>query len=131
MKILIAEDDPTSRLILHQFLKAYGQCDLATNGDEAALAAYRALQAGEPYDLICLDIMMPEMDGRAALQEIRDHERARGIVPPQGSKIVMTTALDDVGNIMSSFSDECDAYVVKPIKKTKLVEELRRLELIR
>jgi two-component system chemotaxis response regulator CheY len=130
MKTLIAEDDFTSRLILQEFLKAYGTCHIAVNGDEAVKAARAALDQGEPYDLICLDIMMPEMDGRTALKEIRDDEEERGILSTKGAKIVMTTALNDMENKMGSFHDLCDAYVVKPVKKAKLIEELRALDLV-
>jgi two-component system chemotaxis response regulator CheY len=130
VKTLIAEDDFTSRLILQQFLKSYGPCDIAANGREAISAAYAALEAGEPYDLICMDIMMPEVDGQEALRKIRHQELARGIVSSKWSKIVMTTALSDMSNIRSAGLELCDGYLIKPIKNAKLLEELRSLDLI-
>ena len=78
MKTLIVEDDFTSRLLLQELLKGYGPAHVAVNGKEAVEAARMAMDAGEPYDLICLDIMMPEMDGHGALKEIRAQEEARG-----------------------------------------------------
>ena len=131
MKTLIAEDDFTSRLLLQELLKGYGPCHIAVNGTEAVKATWAALEAGEPYDLICLDIMMPELDGRAALTEIREQEESLGILSSRGSKIVMTTALNDGKNVFGSFRQLCDGYLFKPIDKAKLVHELRKLQLIR
>jgi two-component system chemotaxis response regulator CheY len=130
MKTLIAEDDLTSRLLMQEFLKSYGRSDVAVNGKEAVEAVRAALDGAEPYDLICLDIMMPEMDGQDALREIRTLEEARGIISPNGAKIVMTTALADMKNVFAAYARLCDAYLTKPVQKAKLLGELRRLELI-
>ena len=130
MKTLIVEDDFTNRLLLQELLKGYGLCHVAVNGKEGADAALLALDAGEPYDLICLDIMMPEMDGQEALRKIRDNEEARGVLSTKGSKILMTTAMGDVKSVNAAFNSLCDGYLTKPIHKEKLVEELRKLKLI-
>ena len=130
MKTLIVEDDFTNRLLLQELLKSYGLCHVAVDGKEGADAALLALDAGEPYDLICLDIMMPEMDGQEALREIRDNEEARGVLSTKGSKIIMTTALGDVKSVNAAFTSLCDGYLTKPINKEKLVEELRKLKLV-
>lgn len=86
-------------------------------------------QDGEPYDLICLDIMMPEMDGIRALEKIRKTEEGRGVTSTYGSKIIMITALDDPKNVMNSFKGLCDAYIVKPIDKTILLQKLDEIGL--
>ena len=120
MKTLIVEDDFTSRLLLQELLKGYGPSHVAVNGKEAVEATRLALEAGEPYDLICLDIMMPEMDGQQALRNIRAQEEARGIISSNGAKIVMTTALGDLKNVSAAYSGLCDGYLTKPIQKAKL-----------
>ncbi|MGA3096831.1 MAG: response regulator [Bryobacteraceae bacterium] len=130
MKTLIAEDDFTSRLLLQEFLKSYGDCHIAVNGKEAVEAARAALQAEEPYDLICLDIMMPGMDGQAALKEIRRLEAAASVATSRRVKIVMTTALADLPNVVNAIRGKCDCFLAKPIRKAKLLEELRKLALI-
>ena len=130
MKTLIVEDDPTCRLLLQQYLKRYGTVHVAVNGEEAVEAMRVALEVGKPYNLICLDIMMPEMDGQEALKEIRALEEAKGIWSTNGAKVVMTTALGDMKNACAAFNSLCDAYLVKPIDKTKLLETLRELSLI-
>ncbi len=130
MKTLIVEDDFTSRLLLQELLKKYGPLHTAVNGQEAVDAVDASLVAGEPYDLICLDIMMPEMDGQTALQEIRLLEKESGITLSKGAKTVMTTALDDLKNVLSAYNSMCDGYLTKPIDKVKLLEELNKLNLI-
>ncbi len=130
MKTLITEDDFTSRLLLQEFLRSYGPSHIAVTGKEAVEAVRVALDAAHPYDLICMDIMMPEMDGHAALKEIRALEEARGIDSTAGAKIVMTTALDDMKSVSEAYFNLCDSYITKPIQKAKLLEELRKMALI-
>ena len=130
MKTLIVEDDFTTRLLLQELLKGYGPCDVAVNGKEGVDAAQLASEAGKPYDLICLDIMMPEMDGQEALRKIRDNEEARGILSTMGAKVLMTTALGDVKSVNAAYTSLCDGYLTKPIHQKILVEELRKLKLI-
>ena len=130
MKTLIAEDDFTSRLLLQEILKAYGAVHIAANGQEAVTAANAALNAGEPYDLVCLDIMMPEMDGYGVLSRIREAEEAWGITCSHGTKIIMTTALDHMENVIQAFHGLCDAYLFKPIEQAKLLDQIRAFGLI-
>ena len=130
MKTLIVEDDPISSLPLQEFLNSYGPTQIVVNGEEAVETVRVALEAGEPYDLICLDIMLPEMDGHEVLQQIRALEEARDISLTCGAKIVMTTTLGDIKNVAAAYRELCDGYLVKPIGKAKLLDELRRLRLI-
>jgi len=130
MKSLIAEDDLTSRIFLREVLKKFGPVETAADGKQAVNAFSIALQAGEPFDLVCLDVMMPEMDGYDVLREIRRLEEAQGILFSRGSTILMTTALDQTLDIMRAFYGVCDGYMPKPISKGKVIEQLRALELI-
>lgn len=130
MKTLIAEDDFVSRLLLQELLKVFGPVHIAYNGKEALEALELANRTGEPYDLICLDIMMPEMDGLQALKEIRAGEDSKKLLPTSRVKIMMTTALADRENVVEAIHGKCDAFLVKPIMKAKLLDELRRLDLV-
>ena len=130
MKALIVEDDFTSRLLLQEILHLYGVVHVAVNGREAVEAVRDAMDCGEPYDLVCLDIMMPVMDGREALEAIRASEEDRGITSSHGAKIFMTTALDHMKNVILAFRGLCDAYLFKPIEKEKLLKELQKFGLI-
>lgn len=130
MKTLIVEDDFTSRLLLQEILKQYGALHVAVNGKEAVEAVRLAMGEGEPYDLVCLDIMMPEMDGHQALKEIRAMEELRSVRSRDGAKIFMTSALDCVKDVSRAFHGLCDAYLVKPIVKAKLLEQLQAFKLV-
>jgi two-component system, chemotaxis family, chemotaxis protein CheY len=130
MKILIVEDDFTSRLLLQQILSVYGECHVAINGREAVDAFVSAVKAGSPYNLICLDVMMPEMDGMDVLKSIRAMEEESGIISSKGAKIIMTTALGDPANVVGAFKSLCDAYIVKPVNKSKLLDYMRSFGLI-
>ncbi len=130
MRALIAEDDAISRTLLQELLSAYGEIHAVEDGQKAIEAYCSAMDKGAPYELICLDIMMPEMDGQEVLAKIREMEEEKDIAPPHNAKIIMTTALGDTSHIMGAFKSQCDAYLIKPIDKTKLVEHLKSLGLI-
>ncbi|MBN1764069.1 MAG: response regulator [Sedimentisphaerales bacterium] len=127
MRILVVDDDFINRKYLVTLLRPLGECDVAVNGLEAVAAYESALDAEEPYDLLCLDIMMPEMDGMQALKEIRRLEVERDILELDGAKVIMTTAVDQRKNIMEAFRAGCESYLIKPVKKDKLYEEIVRL----
>ncbi len=126
MRILVVEDDFTSRRVLSRILESYGNCDVAIDGEEAVKAVQISLETDTTYDLICLDIMMPKMDGQAALKKIRALEEESGIMLGDGAKIVITSALHDSKNVMEAFRQQCDGYIVKPYDKGKIAEELKQ-----
>lgn len=103
MRILIAEDDYASRKFMLRFLSKYGDCDITVDGQEAVDAYIMALEDNLAYDLVCLDIMMPELDGYLALKCIRDIEKDNGIPEEKRAKIIMTTALNDRRNVTKAF----------------------------
>ena len=130
MRTLIVEDDFVCRRLLQSMLKPYGDVDIAVNGLEALEAFKLAVDEHKGYDLICIDILMPEMNGQELLKKIRDYEESLEIYGMDGAKIIMTTSIGDFGNIKSAFVEQCDAYMVKPIEQSKLVEKLMELGLI-
>jgi len=130
LRALLVEDDFTSRLLLQTFLARYGDCHIAVNGREAVEAYRLALERGRGYDLICMDIMMPEMDGREAVRQIRAMEEAQGILSTYGAKIIMTTALSDLKEVIRSFRELCDAYLVKPIDLGQLLAHMKSCKLV-
>jgi two-component system chemotaxis response regulator CheY len=129
MNVLIVEDDFTSRLLLQELLKTYGNSHMAVNGLEALKVCEALIKEDKQYDLICLDIMMPELDGQTALKEIRSLEDAAGFDSSKRATIVMTTALGDVKTVMGAYYELCDGYLVKPFSKDLLDREMRRLKL--
>lgn len=130
MKILLAEDDFATRKFMLNFLSKYGECDVTVDGMEAVDAFMMALEDEEPYDLVCLDIMMPVMDGYQALVGIRNLERERNIPAEQAVKVIMTTALNDESNVKMAFELGCTVYSGKPIDQGRFEEAMRKLGLI-
>jgi two-component system, chemotaxis family, chemotaxis protein CheY len=124
------EDDFASRLLLQTFLSRYGECHVAVNGREAVEAYRVAWESGLRYDLVCADIMMPEMDGHEAVRQIRAIEQSHGVLSSRGAKIIMTTTVRDMKAVVRCFTDLCDAYLVKPIDLEKLLGYMRSFQLI-
>lgn len=128
MKSLVAEDDATNRTLLQTFLSRYGGCDIATDGKEAVSAVRRARENHESYDLVCMDLRMPQMDGQEAIREIRKQEAIAGV--SKTAKIIVTTIHTDMDSITGALLGRCNAYLVKPIDTAKLRSELKALGLI-
>jgi two-component system chemotaxis response regulator CheY len=122
MKALVVDDDPTTRIVLQEILSEYAEVHSSLDGSEAVLAYGRALECGEPYDLICMDVLMPVMGGLEALKLIRQKEEARGSSGPRATKVIITTAADDADTISQAFRELCDAYVVKPIDAEEFID---------
>ena len=127
MRILIAEDDFASRKVILKFLSVYGECDVTVDGMEAIDAYMMALEEGDPYDLVCLDVMMPIMDGYQALKNIRDIEKEHNIPEEKRSKVIMTTALNEEKNVKKAFELGCTVYCGKPIDMDRLKSTLDKL----
>lgn len=127
MRILIAEDDLGSRKFMQQFLKAYGDCDVTVDGIETVDAFLLAWDEKDPYELICLDIMMPKLDGLKALKIIRELENDRKVPEDKRVKIIMTTALNEQQTVYEAFDLGCEAFAAKPINQEKMKEVLEKL----
>lgn len=129
MRALIVEDEFLSRKVLRSFLMTLFEVEIVVNGREAVEAFRLAHKENQPYDLILMDIMMPEVDGIEALHKIRTIEEKESFKPKV--KVIMTTALDDPQTVIKSFYEgEASAYIVKPVSKDKLYEELTKLGLL-
>ena len=129
MRTLIAEDDVASRCLLVKLLGEHGETHSVTDGKEAIDAYEEAFQDNRPYDLVCLDVIMPEVDGHNALKAIRQFESENGVGAEDAVKILMVTSCADAANVMKALDADCHAYLVKPIMKATLAEHLRTLGL--
>lgn len=130
MKALVAEDDFASRKFITNYLNQYGECDATVDGMEVVDAFMMAYEDEEPYDLVCLDVMMPVMDGYQALKAIRDIEAEKGIPVEKRVKIIMMTALNEERNVKKAFEMGCTVYCAKPVDMEKLKGVLQKLSLI-
>ncbi len=130
MKFLIVDDDFDSRKLLQKILRPYGECDVAVDGEEGVEAFKTALKENDPYDLISMDILMPNMDGQQCLREIREIEKETGVANDKVVKVIMITGLDDSQEVHDAFFlGDATSYIVKPIRKQILIEEIRSLGL--
>jgi two-component system chemotaxis response regulator CheY len=130
MRILIVEDDFGSRRLMQKLVSDYGQCDVVVDGEEAVEAFRLAWEENSPYDVIFLDIMLPKMDGQEALRSIREIEQSIGIHPSDEVKVIMTTVLEDPKNVIEAYNKGgATSYLVKPLERNKVIEELDRLGL--
>lgn len=130
MKILIVEDDLMSREMMSIILEPYGECYLASNGEEGLDAFRSALERGQSYDLVCLDLVMPGVTGHEVLRTIRQLEEERNILPPDNAKVLVISSMRDSGNIMGAFINQCESYIVKPVDRTEVLKHLHSFGLI-
>ena len=130
LKFLVADDEEVNRLLLSKILAPFGKVEFARNGLETLEQWERARDNGAPYNLILLDIMMPEMDGQEALSRIRYKEKQEGLDSGQETKVVMVTSLGDWDNALASFKKGVEEYITKPIERAKIVTLLENLKLL-
>lgn len=132
LKILIVEDEFISRLLLREMLSPFGECHEAANGNEALSVLMDSFESPLDYfDLVCLDIMLPGLNGHELLQYIRKIEEEKGIVGEKIAKVMMVSSLSDTENIVQALVvGKCQAYITKPITRGRVEEQLRYLHLI-
>ena len=131
MKILIADDNLNNRMLLVKMLSTYGDCDSVENGIEAVESFEYAIENGNPYDFVCLDIMMPEMDGQAALKRIRQLEIEKGLRTTKEAVIFMVSALDTESQVVEAFfRGGCTDYLTKPVTHEKILSKMREYNLL-
>lgn len=131
MRILIVDDDPVTSRLLKGILSPHGECDIVNDGKDAIQAFLAAHEKKRPYDLICMDIMMPNMDGNVALVQIRELEKNMGIKNTDGVRVIMISDLGDGKSVTKAYYEGgATSYMVKPIDREKLIKEIRGLDLI-
>lgn len=113
-KILLTEDDKVNQIVISRMLNECGYVvDIANNGFEAVEMVKK-----NPYDIILMDIQMPEMDGIEATKRIRETN--------QQTPVLAITAYALHGDREKFLSLGMDGYISKPIKVEKLVEEIEK-----
>ena len=115
---------------MQKFMVTYGEVDVAVDGMEAIDLYMDAIKEGKPFDLLCLDIMMPKVDGLKVLKVIRQLETQNKQAGENRLKIIMMTALADIGYVDEAFRLGCDAYASKPVDTEKVEEAMKNLGLL-
>ena len=131
LKILLVDDSKSAQLKIQSILSRYGKCDQAYNGKEAVDCFKASLETNSIYDLIVMDVVMPEMDGFEASKEIMMIQEKTNIPQDNRAKIVMLTSKNDPANMMKAhFEIGVATYITKPFEDKTLIEVLRNLSLI-
>lgn len=123
MKILIVDDDFVSRTKMKTILKGIGSCTDEEHAANAVKIFEQALGSGQPFDLITLDIHMPDMDGTEVLYRIRQMEKDTPDAVPV--KIFMVTSHSDKDSLITCLQAGCDGFIVKPFTHDTLLSKLK------
>jgi len=124
MKILLAEDEPISRFRIVKMLEGVGPIESFENGTDALAAFVKSFEEGAPFDMLILDVSMPEMDGIELLKKIRAFEKQRR---RQQTKVLMLTSHADKDTVISCYVAGCDDYAVKPFKKSVVIQKMEKM----
>ncbi|GAM09018.1 hybrid signal transduction histidine kinase L [Geobacter sp. OR-1] len=128
-KCLIVDDEELARETLSLLLTGV-ECEMAKDGNEAVAKFEKSLDDGNRFDLVFLDIVMPELNGHETGKALRKREKDRNIPVGERTKIVMLTALNSPNDVMESMmSSQSSAYLVKPVEPQKLRETLSKIGL--
>ena len=130
MRTLIVEDVHFLALILQRIIQPYSRSDFANNGAVAVEKYTKAFTKGRPYSLICLDLMLPEMDGFEVLRSIRQFEDDFNMPQEECTKIVVISSFNDRKTVSRARKAGCDGYIAKPFKKDQVLLALSKLGII-
>jgi CheY-like chemotaxis protein len=130
LRILVLEDDASTCRLMQIFLDPIGECRILSGGRAALDAFQSALDQGKPFDLLLLDIMVPEINGIEVLRKVRTMEQSRGIHNRNRVKVIITSSLSDARNMEQAQSADSDGYLVKPVNRAKLLSTIRTVGLL-
>jgi len=124
MKILVVDDELVSRMKMKRIMDSLGECKEADMGSQAVALFRDAWKREAPFDLITLDITMPELDGTQVLQQIREYEKAGDIPGEKQAKVFMVTGQSDRNTIVSCIRAGCNDYIMKPFSLQTVMKKL-------
>jgi two-component system chemotaxis response regulator CheY len=125
---LVVEDNVINQKIMYNILKEFGKCAVAENGVEGLKLVKKAISEQNYYDLICLDIEMPQMDGINLLNMIRKIEKTIDL--NKKSTIIMITARGEKEIVRECCRLGCNSFLVKPVDKYNFTKMLKRYNLV-
>lgn len=123
-RVLIVEDSQPNREILFEILKDMVDCEFAIDGVSAVEMFNRSLVEKSFYDLLLLDIGLPEVCGMSLLDAIREAETKAGVLLGNGIPIIMVTAQDN--RFLEAYDKGCNDYIVKPVSADLLIEKVKK-----
>ena len=128
MKILILDDEIAALTKMKALFSAYGECTMTTSADQALRLFENALQSDAPFELVTIDIHLSQASGLDILESMSKLE-----VQSNASKSLkmMVTASGTKANLVKAYTNGCDGFLVKPVKRDVLEEKLRSLGLVK
>jgi HD-like signal output (HDOD) protein len=130
MKVLIVDDQLVSRKKVQKIFEGFCSADAVDSGRAALDACRKSWEENAPYQLITLDISMPDMNGMEVLQTIREKEAERGISKEQQVKILMISSTSDKDTVITCIQAGCDDYLVKPLNKEAISAKLEKFGML-
>jgi two-component system chemotaxis response regulator CheY len=127
MRVIVADDESVSRNKLQEIMEPLGKCDFFEGGRAVIEAFQESHEEGEPYQLLMLDIGMPDVNGIQVLHEVRRIEKEREIHDENRVKVIMVTAHPDKDTIITFFRAGCDSYIKKPFDRELIFTKLEEL----
>lgn len=130
MKILIVDDNESSRLLLQIYLSDFGTLMMANDGVEAVGVFKEALEAGERFDFIFLDYHMPKMDGFKTLEVIRKIESECQTAWTDRVRVIMISVIGNESLTKKALANGCDAYIIRPCCKDQFIQQIHNIGLL-
>ncbi len=124
LRILIVEDDSLLGAMLSKFLKDYGNCRVAADGQDGLDAFKQALADRTPFHLVILDLDVPRMPGDQVLKQLRAFEESQGIFGLDRSIVVINTINADTDQVFKSFRQQADGYFIKPLSMAGITQSI-------
>lgn len=124
MKILVVDDEIVSRKKMEKIMEDFGECRVVDSGTAAVDSFNEAWSFGIPYDLILLDISMPDMSGIEVLNKIRQMEKEKALAKSHCVKIMMVTTHSDKEIVVDCMKSGCNNYIVKPFDRDRVLDKL-------
>ncbi len=124
MRVLVVDDEYVSLKKMKVLLTPYGDVDVASSGREALDKFSKAYWDEKNYDLITIDIEMPDIRGLDLLERLVDQEKLLMIDP---CKKIIVTAEGTVQNLAIAYKYKIDAFLVKPVQKLVLEKKLSEM----
>lgn len=130
MKFLIADDNELHRELITDTIKDHGKCYLVRDGGVAIKFFADSLEKSEPFSAIFIKSKKGSMDGPHALRKIREIEQEKGLELSKEIPIIMTVTDDEEQISEAYLRGNSTTFIIKPLTKDKIVEELTLFGLI-
>lgn len=129
MRILVVDDEVVSRTKMHVMMESLGESQMAENGTQAIEMFRQAMKRKQAFDLVTLDIQMPDLQGTEVLKQLRAIEGECKVPKEQQSVVMMVTSQSDKIQVLTSIALGCDEYITKPFNFDTIRGKLAKLGL--